>query len=243
MRRPIVPPVDWLIIGLGWLGQALADNLTLQGAKVKGTHRSECNFLSDFVPDIPCKILFLNTPPLLQLSPLDYVERLKSHQAQRIIFISSTSVYGADCGEVDEQSEPCPDTPSGKWLSETEAALRDNLKSKLLIIRSGGLIGGKRHPIFHLQGKKNIPRGNESINLIHRIDLINIIKSVPSDIHLLNAISPHHPKKSDYYTSWANKLNLTPPTFVEGSQTNRIITSTHLDSFYRDWQCMLLDYI
>ncbi len=234
---------EWMIIGLGWLGQALYDELKAQGLEVFGTRSADCNLLRDELPAKACDVLFLNTPPLVELPPEVYAQKVSKSTASRIIFISSTSVYGMAQGEVDEDATPVPDTPGGKWLSQVETELRKMVGSRLLVIRPGGLIGGQRHPVFHLQGRSGVSGGNERVNLIHRADLIGIIRKTPSEMSVVNAISPVHPLKSDYYIGWAQKLGLVPPTFKESVHSARVIHSKVLATFYSEWRCRDLDWI
>lgn len=233
----------WQIIGLGWLGQALFDQLKADGLTVMGTRRAQCDLLKDELPDAPCDVLFLNTPPLVELAPAAFAQKILKISAKRIIFISSTSVYGMSAGEVDEASVPQPDTPGGSWLFAVENELRKLLGPKLLVIRPGGLIGGERHPVKFLAARFGVNGGNERVNLIHREDLIGIIRSCPENIQVVNAISPFHPTKAEYYTGWARKLSLTPPEFFESPHFTRLIHSQVLESFYHNWRCRELDWI
>lgn len=234
---------SWFIVGLGWLGEALRAQLAQDGNKAHGTHRSEFNFLTDPFPTGEWDVVLLNTPPLLQLTPLQYAEKLTGLGARRVIFISSTSVYGSNCGSVTEADPVSPDAEGGVWLAGVERELRALLNERLLIIRPGGLIGGKRHPVFHLQGRVGVPGGEERVNLIHRADLISIIRQAPADARVINAIAPMHPTKASYYTEWANKLGLTPPQFALGESSERVIESVVLPTFYKTWIYSQLDQL
>jgi len=234
---------SWFIVGLGWLGEALAIELARRGGDVRGTHRSDCDLLTQELPALEGGVLFLNTPPLPTLSPQTYLARLVRVRPERVVFISSTSVYGARCGEVDEASAPAPDTVGGEWLCEVEAELRKKFAAKLLVVRPGGLIGGERHPVFHLQGRSGLSGGNERVNLIHRADLIRIILKAPAELTLVNAVAPAHPRKAEYYGAWAQKLSLPAPGFVDGPHSARLIGSRALPTFYTDWRCPELDWI
>lgn len=228
-------PQNWFIVGLGWLGEALRTDLQTLGHQASGTHRSDFDFLHNDFPTGDWEVVFLNTPPITTLAPRAYAAKLSGVTARRVIFISSTSVYGSKCGEVTEADAPSPDAPGGQWLAEVEQELRALLGDRLLIIRPGGLIGGKRHPVFHLQNRVGVSGGNERVNLIHRDDLISIIRTAPASVKLINAIAPMHPRKDDYYTLWANKFGLTPPQFVDIENATRVIQSSVLPEFYSHW--------
>lgn len=227
----------WGILGLGWLGAALQNTLRDQGCTTWGTHRTECDLLTGPAPDRVCDVLFLNTPPLKALAPDVYAEKIATSAAERIIFISSTSVYGEAQAHVTETDTPQPDSPNGQWLVATERALCERLKERLTIIRPGGLIGSERHPIRSMAGKTGIPDG--VVNLIHRTDLIGIILKAPPAA-VINAVAPFHPLKSEYYSSWAHKLQLPAPQFLP-HPSQRIVTSRHLDDF--TWRCPSLDWL
>lgn len=227
----------WGILGLGWLGSELQDTLRLQGVTAWGTHRSECDLLTGAVPARSCDVLFLNTPPLKAMTAEAYADKISASAAERIIFISSTSVYGEAQTHVTEADAPQPDSPNGQWLVATENALKARLQKRLTIIRPGGLIGGERHPIRSMAGKTGIPDG--VVNLIHRTDLIGIILQTPQAA-VINAVAPFHPLKSVYYSSWAHKLQLPTPQFLP-HPSQRIVSSRHLDDF--TWRCSSLDWI
>ena len=234
-------PESWGIIGLGWLGNRLSAYLQAKGHTVWGTHRSDFDFRRDSLPTTSCDVLLLNTPPLTDLSPQMFCDKVTA--TGRIIFISSTSVFGMSAGKVTEGTPPTPETDSSRWLVEVEDLLRQRFADRLTVIRPGGLIGGERHPAKHLSGKVDISGGNEKINLIHREDLIGIITSVPAAVPLVHAVAPFHPSKDDYYGAWADKLHLTRPRFKDSAFAAREIGSAVVGSFYNEWKCSRLDFI
>ncbi len=233
----------WGIVGLGWLGARLSTHLQGQGQRTWGTHRHDFDFRSASLPDTFCDVIFLNTPPLTDLSPRNFCAKIHSTTANRIIFISSTSVFAMNCGLVTEGSTPAPDTASAYWLLEVETQLRKNFGERLAVIRPGGLIGGERHPAKHLAGKVDISGGNEKVNLIHREDLIQIITKVPIGTPMVHAVANYHPSKDTYYVEWADKLGLVKPQFKDSVFAQREIHSTVVSSFYNDWKCPRLDFI
>lgn len=226
----------WGIVGLGWLGSALAARLP----ESWGTHRGDFDFLRDPLPKRHCQTLFLNSPPLTELAPRDYAAKVAVTHAERIIFISSTSVYGNAHGELTEDSTPAPTTPGGQWLLQVEQELSRELSERLTVIRPGGLIGGERHPAKFLAGRGHIPGASTPVNLIHRDDLIEIILG-HRGLPLINAVSPFHPPKGAYYTAWALKLGLPAPQFTEVGNETRVVRSKHLAG--HRWKCEKLDWI
>ncbi len=233
----------WGIIGLGWLGDSLAKNLKDLGHPTWGTHRCDFSFESDQFPQTFCDALLLNTPPLIHIRPKDFAQKIILGEKSQLIFVSSTGVYGSNHGRVTESTMPLPNTDSGRWLLETETLLRSRFEGRLSVLRPAGLIGGKRHPVYSLSGRRGVVGAESSINLIHREDLIAIIKKLESikGIPLINAVAPFHPTKKEYYSSWAKKLNLEPIHFSNESASDRWVDSDVLGGIYKTWQCPQLD--
>ena len=82
--------------------------------------------ISDFLND--SDILIIDIPPKLRAENTDsekkvFVEKIKNlipyiekSTVKKVLFVSSTSVYGDDNGLVTEETSPNPDTESGKQL-------------------------------------------------------------------------------------------------------------------------------
>ena len=235
-----------LIIGIGWLGLPLALKLKSIGFDVYGTtttHDKEISLLKNYqlktqTFELPNKFLtasnsfinfnemdtiILNTPPQKHQFPDRYIiEEFLSwvkndlHFKGKIIFISSTSVYGQTQGAVDENSPAIPESIGGHELLLAEKYIQQNF-STYTIIRPGGLIGGMRHPIKFLQGRTNIPHANSHLHLVFRDDLIElIIKSIKlDDPKIINAFSPYNDSKKHYYVKMAQKFSMQPPSYQE----------------------------
>ncbi|UOF01370.1 Rossmann-fold NAD(P)-binding domain-containing protein [Bdellovibrio reynosensis] len=226
----------WGIVGLGWLGQSLSENLNSHGVKTWGTHRADFDWRIHDFPKRACDVLFLNTPPLADISPEDFVAKIPARE--QIIFISSISVYGDQSGILTESTLPLPRTASGKWLATVEQLLIKKFPEEIIIIRPGGLIGGNRHPAFHLSKSQSPVSADTPVNLIHREDLINIICTVSESSKpplTINAVAPAHPRKEDYYGELAKKLGLAPIHFIKTNEPHKIIESDYLLELYPDW--------
>jgi nucleoside-diphosphate-sugar epimerase len=245
LKTEIHNPKIWGLVGLGWLGYSLAKKLEMTNLKTWGTHRNSFDFSKNTFPTDYCDVLFLNTPPLLDLSPSEYVNKILISQNSKIIFTSSTSVYGQNTIPVNESSPTQPLTESAKWLCEVENLLLDKFKDQILIIRLGGLIGKSRHPIYHLSGKNNLKGGNDVINLVHLDDLVCIIPLLEKfNVQgIINVVCPFHPIKNIYYNEWAKRLNLLPVTYQDNEDPRKQIESRYLQSIYPQWEVPHLDRI
>lgn len=235
----------WGIVGLGWLGLELSSQLQKINQNFWGTRTDTFNFQTDKFPEDFCDVLFLNTPPLIKILPKVFVDKIHKAPNARVIFISSTSVYGNGGGFFTESSPTNPSSERARWLVDVEGQLREKFQESLTIVRPGGLIGGERHPVYSLSRRGEISNGGQAINLIHRSDLISICLAANTveDLPLANAVAPYHPTKKDYYTQWAAKLNLPLLTFVDDLGPDRQIDSEILPTLYPNWICPRLDFL
>lgn len=111
---------------------------------------------------------------------------LNTDRLQRLVYVSSTQVFGQNGGEtVDDDTPPCPSSDYGKVLYAGELLWQAYLKDKLTIIRPSGLIDGDSR--FLSTQAKNLTAIDEEhyINLICRQDVIAILASLPAYAHHL----------------------------------------------------------
>lgn len=230
------------IIALGWLGKALYLILQDQGKLVSGSYCHNPKGLKNefhynvVQPNLPTQVLQSNLI-ILNLTPssfLDFetfsnfIDKIKD---KKIIFISSTSVYGMQ-GIVDEETIPLPESENGKFLLRCEQYIINNVKN-YKIIRPAGLYGKNRHPAKFLSGRKELKGQNLPINLVSRKDLIKIIITVMeiSDSLIINAVNKEHPAKKDFYESVCKKNNLPLPHFKNIDETQHKIITTKYSQF------------
>ena len=236
-------------MGCGWLGLPLAKAFVECGYLVRGTTTSANKLgtlqkegitpflislseekiegnISGFLAD--AEIIVINVPPKLRGGNKEnYVNKMqllhtaiKASSVQKILFVSSTSVYGNIEGEVTEETMPQPNTESGKQLLASENIFKNNPEIRTTIIRFGGLIGPGRHPVTILSGRKALNNGNHPVNLIHLNDCISIIKSAIKLNwwgEIFNAVYPFHPPKKEYYFQEAAKRGLKIPEYPNTS--------------------------
>ncbi len=200
------------------------------------------------------EILIIDIPPKLRGDSKDtstalsmtFVEKIQTlvpfiakSSVEKVIFVSSTSVYSDDNSTITEALEPRPDSESGKQLLASERLLQSNTHFKTTVVRFGGLIGDDRHPIKFLAGRKNIENPDAPINMIHQEDCIGIIEEILRQAQndklewneTFNAVAPFHPSRKDYYTNKAIALNLPLPEFNESKPSiGKWIVSTKIEA-------------
>ncbi|GAA4303464.1 NAD(P)-binding domain-containing protein [Aestuariibaculum suncheonense] len=234
------------ILGCGWLGLALASDLTAKGYEVYGSTTSVSkiehleekgikSFLIDISkPDLDIIRDFLSSKVLviaITSKSIDDIKNLIKHievsEVQNVIFISSTSVYPFTNGIVTENTNTLS-TP----LAEIEQLFISNPSFKSTIIRFGGLFGYDRKPGNFVKDNKPVEYPDGYVNLIHRDDCIEIIeqvifKNVWNEI--LNACADSHPKRRDFYLRESQKTGKSQIVFNEATESKyKIINSQKL---------------
>lgn len=207
--------------------------------------------MEDFLQKID--VLVIDIPPGLRKevstsSEMTFVNKVKTlipfiekSGIQKVIFVSSTSVYGDNFPivEITEETQPNPDTESGKQLVISETLLQSNPNFKTTVIRFGGLLGEDRHPVKFLAGRTNVENPEAPVNMIQRKDCIGIIEKTLDFARddnwewnqTFNAVAPQHPTRKAYYHKKAENLNLPLPTFAENSESKgKIISSEKVET-------------
>ena len=246
------------ILGCGWYGKALAKVLLATGFTVKGSVTSPekiallsgigiSPFLVDFKADCEtynpdffnCNVLVISIPPRTrQGEGGDYLPKIKRiisvakmHGVEKVIYISSSTVYGDDNTEVTELNTPEPDTESGRILLEAEGLFSSETAFETTILRFAGLVGPGRHPGRFFAGKKDIPNGLAPVNLIHLDDCIGITTAIIKQNafgRVFNGVSPHHPAKSAFYREASLQAGLVAPEFIEQLDSWKLIDSLNV---------------
>lgn len=246
------------ILGCGWLGVPLAKHFIQRGWPVKGSVTSADKFdllrhggiipfrvvVSDteVIMDDPdffhADVLIISIPPartedVEQVFP-SQIRRLipfiQYSGIQKVIFISSTSVYPEQNQVATEEDQQTPDKASGRALREAENLMREQSSFQTTIIRFGGLIGINRNPARFLL-KSSQPIEDAPVNLIHQDDCIEIITGIIEQGvwgETLNACCPEHPMKKDFYSKAALQTGYAVPEMSEQSKAYKIVDSSKL---------------
>ena len=221
---------------------SILENVGINPFLVTLESESVSESINDFLNN--SEILIIDIPPKLRGSNADssdysrkiFVEKIENlipfiekSTIKKVLFISSTSVYGDENEIITEETNPNPETESGKQLLLTETLLQKNQNFETTILRFGGLIGEDRHPVKFLAGKENIENPDAPVNLIHQKDCISIIEEIINQSKwndVFNAVAPFHPTRKEYYTQKAEQQNLILPKFSpEKSNIKKVISS------------------
>lgn len=236
------------ILGAGWLGVKLAENLK-SDYNVKVSVRNEDKLLdfenlgyttyilneydfSSLDELLDTNYLFINYPPSKFDDYLGFLEKIysfkKINHIEKIIFISSTSIYPNSEGNFDENS--IIEIPTNKVVYDAE-----NLVSKRsdLIFRVSALLGEDRIAGRRLANKK-IDFPKTKINFVHRNDVINAtIFAIKNDLNgIFNLASKQHPTKEELYSFNAQKYGFEKPIFSDDKiSIERIIDGSKIENF------------
>ncbi|WP_125077647.1 SDR family oxidoreductase [Rufibacter latericius] len=230
------------VLGCGWLGLPLAQELVKLGYRVKGstTTSAKLNLLQQagiepFLLSFPensskaqladfldADVLVFNLPPSRSSNEAGTYEQLLQlvlsaapASMKAILFVSSTSVYpdlNREVYEVDATS-----AAEASSLMLRSEVLVQQAREKATIVRFGGLMGGTRHPGRFLAGKTNVPQPKAPVNMIHLADCVGIMTEIIRQEKwgmTFNACAPEHPSREDFYTKAALQLEMTPPSFA-----------------------------
>ena len=217
------------VFGCGWLGEPLAYSFIQKGFLVNGSTTSESkinilaskkinpfliqleNLTSAIEPFLIAEILVVNIPSKNVEGFKNLIPFIEKSTIQKVIFISSTSVYENSKEIITEKSplKACP-------LAEIENLFLSNTHFETTVIRFSGLLGYNRKPGNFFKNGKIIPNPNGVVNMIHQNDCISIIEHIIQQNcwnEILNACADTHPKRRDFYTKAFLDIGLKTPFF------------------------------
>jgi nucleoside-diphosphate-sugar epimerase len=140
--------------------------------------------------------------------------------APRLIFISSTSVYGQTEGElVDESSATDPQEPAGLELLNVEEFLLNKWRHDGVILRFAGIYGpGRLLRSKAIQaGKPIIADPDKWLNLIYVEDGADVILAAEAHAQpgrIYNVSDGNPVRRRDFYARMADLLQAPPPRYV-----------------------------
>lgn len=228
------------IIGLGWLGEPLADYMLKRGVKIKGSTTTVDKsvrlkkkgisaypfFLNPLANGEGTDILFdadvliINIPPMSRTASqrfhLEQIRELKrliqKGNVPRVLFVSATSVY-PDLNQEAKESDDLCSISGNATLLEAESLLSNNKTYDLTVIRLGGLLGDNRIPGLYVSNKEQVI-GDVPVNYIYRLDAVRLIGWVIDQglwNEVYNGVAPFHPLRQEIYEKNAAAMGFLPP--------------------------------
>ena len=216
------------ILGSGWLGLPLTEHLSEKGFQTKTSTRSgsRAKQISEQGIDVcvfdiehldKSELSFLDTDILIinitsKNIPAfaNLVSEIEKSAIQKVLFVSSTSVYPNLNNVVTEDERlELVDTK----LFQIENLFRKNKNFETTILRFSGLIGYSRHP-GNWFSTRAISQPDAPVNLIHRDDCLGLIEAIVVQQawgEVFNGCADTHPLKRDFYSHARALLNQEPP--------------------------------
>lgn len=269
-----------LIIGQGAIGLPVTNKLAEDGLSVTGLARSKrehcdldnnAKFMQADALTLSAEQLQDFTHMAVIVTPDEYSTSgyhdsylaINKHLAEladkltnlvRVVFISSTGIYGQDSGEwIDENTAPVtPEREASKVILQAEQALQQGFGNKAIIIRPSGIYGRER--LMRLRKarepqKEPVAAAHWSNRIMDR-DLVNIIAYVlitdaPKCLYIATDYAPVTTFELSVWLS--EQIGETPPaidnkkTAVTGKRLHSNIPLAWLD--YPDWQAGYRDIL
>lgn len=237
------------ILGAGFLGLALAQKLKENyELKLSSSNNEKIQTLNDMDFSkvylfnehnlenldqlLDTDYLFINYPPSKYEDYLGFLEKIykstKSKNIEKVIFISSTSIYPNIEGLLDETMKIETSVSQKVYDAENQVSQHSHL-----ILRVSGLTGAQR-----LAGKsragKVLNTQDKKVNLVHRDDVIDaVIFSLEKDLEgIFNLCASQHPTYKELYESNAKKYGFETPIFKDKKEyKNRLIDGSKIESY------------
>ena len=231
-----------LVWGVGWLGLPLVKYLKESGFQVCCLTRSadkkalltSASFDALTIDELlegpnyfaDCNVFILTIPPVADSSFFDKLFSLFNNLPNecQVIYTSSTGIYKNFDGLINEKSE----LDSTSSVYKMEGFLQKNRPQNLTILRLGGLIGPKRHPVHFLAKKSVNVNPNQVVNLVQQIDVIKLLSffSVSKKSGIVNICSHEHPTRKEYYSYAAKEFGLATLSFENDEHQSGKIVDT-----------------
>lgn len=254
MNKPSSPVV---IIGCGAVGTELALAYRQAGLTVTGVVRStesarslenrgieavQLDLDKPFNMDMDLKNtqLFHFAPPqstgTTDVRTLHLIKALQSAPAlpKRIVYISTTGVYGDCQGRWVTENEPAkPEADRAKRRLDAERQLLDFAKAagvEIIILRVAGIYGPGKLPLERLRTGAPVIRESESpfTNRIHLADLVKIAMAAMQqgkNGQIYHACDGHPGTMTDYFKKVAEKAGLPAPPEISLDEGSRQLSA------------------
>lgn len=234
-----------LIIGCGYLGRRLARRVLEQGG-VTGVVRSEAGLerlraegipgrLCDLDRDDPAILplagseLFMLAPPPESGREDSRSRRLvaafaRAGSPRRLVYLSTTSVYGDCGGDWVDESRPVDPQTDRAWRRLDAERTFENWRAtgggELVILRVAGIYGPGRLPLERLRQRLPMVRPEQApfSNRIHVDDLASVCMAAMErgrDGAIYNVSDGHPSTMTHYFQRIAQATGLEPPPLID----------------------------
>lgn len=246
------------IVGFGWIGQALYNNLKGNSLNILATVTSkekQSELSNDF--DLPITTLAISTdmtakphpvfeqdvllvciPPRFKQGKKDYdkligqiVDLANKGNTKQIILLNSTAIYQGCEGVVDESFDLNVENEKVKILHAAEQELA-RFNGVTCVLRLAGLVGPKRHPGRFFKSGRAIADAQLSVNLVHQQDVVNAIKTAMTltDANgVFNIVAPYHPPKKEFYVEASKVYQQQVIEWQESKQVDRVVSGQRFE--------------
>jgi nucleoside-diphosphate-sugar epimerase len=245
--------VEYLIVGCGYVGLRVAAAWARSGHRVAALTRSEDNArrfsalgITPIVGDVLDRSSLSALPTagtVLYGVGFDrdsgnslrdvYVDGLRNvldalgTRSERLIYLSSISVYGQTAGEWVDETSPCePSSPNGQACLEAEQILKNQQGDRANILRLAGIYGPGRllaRLAALREGEQLAGNPDGFLNLIHVEDIVRAVLACeshgkPGETYLVSDDRPV--ARREYYETLARLIDAPPPQF-SGTDSRR----------------------
>jgi len=236
-----------LVVGCGYLGRRVAKLWCQQGDEVFAVTRStaraqefQSQGLRPVLGDVTGPFVLPPLPPLeavlfavgmdrstgcsireVYVDGLQRVLETLPETTERIVYISSTGVYGQTDGERIDEDSPCqPLREAGRACLAAERLLDEHpLGERAIVLRLAGIYGPQRIPkMAEIQAGRPVEVDPDAyLNLIHVNDAAAVVEAAArlARTPTRYVVADGHPvRRRDFYGELAALLQAPPPVFV-----------------------------
>lgn len=254
MNPAVKPPEQVFIVGCGDVGTRVARLWQDEGVPVTGLVRHGDRLTAAGIPahqadlDDPATLTalpvdealvyyFAPPPPQGQIDPrmahfLQALDR-QGRRPQRIVYISTSGVYGDRQGAVvSEQTPPNPQVDRARRRYSAEQALREWGRQHavpVIVLRVGGIYGPGRLPIKRIRAQ--VPMIHEALapqtNRIHAADLAAICVAAAqrgTADTIYNVSDGNDSNMTQYFNTVADFLGLPRPPLIDMDEAQQTLS-------------------
>lgn len=251
-------PTTISILGCGYVGHPLAKLLVNQGWRVRGatTQKSKLTtlladriepYLLELTPYLrghgkidffDSDLIVINFPPgrkrpdvieFLDAAMKSLLHYLHQGHVEKVIFISSTSVYGSGHVCEDDAGNDNPGSASGVALLNAEKTLRLSADFNTTVLRFAGLYGYERSPGKFWSGRV-LPNPQNAVNMLHQDDAVGVVMEIINQQcwgEVFNVCAEQHPTRAEFYLQAALNQEILPPVIQidKAHKKNKVVLS------------------